>query len=111
MNVTVPTGANTATVQVLDANGADITGSCTLQVASSDSTIIQIGSPDAASPNVIPFTALGEGGSADVSYTATNAEGQVVQTDTLTVAVTAPASMVITYGTTVPVPAPSKSKK
>src|SRR6516162_8198783 len=29
-SVTVPTGANTATVQVLDATGADITGSCSI---------------------------------------------------------------------------------
>jgi hypothetical protein len=100
-NVTVPVGANTATVQVLDANGVDISGSCVITATSSDPTVIQIGSPDPTTKNVIPFTALVPNGTADVVYDASNSAGDLQQTDTLTVAVTAPASMLIVYGTSV----------
>jgi hypothetical protein len=103
VSVIVPSGANSATVQVLDANGADITGSCSIAAVSSDPTVVQIGSPDATTPNIIPFTAVGAPGStATITYTATNPAGSVEEVDTLTVQVTAPASMVVTYGTTVP---------
>lgn len=102
MQLVVPVGPNTATVQVLDPTGSDITGSCTITAVSSDPTVIQVGNPDAATPNIIPFTALVPASTADVTYTATNSAGQVVQTDNLSVEVTAPTSMVITYGTTVP---------
>jgi hypothetical protein len=88
---------------VLDANGADITGSCTITAVSTDSTVIQIGTPDPTTPATIPFTANTPGSSADVTYSASNAAGEVQQTDTLNVQVTAPASMLITYGTTVAV--------
>jgi hypothetical protein len=102
----VPVGPNSATVKVLDANGADITAGCTISAESSDSAAIAIGNPDAASPNVIPFTALEEGASATITYQAVNSVGQVTQTDTLQVQVSGPASMQVTYGTTLPV-APS----
>ena len=101
-SVTVPTGANTATVQVLDATGADITGSCSIAATSSDSTVVQIGSPDAATPNVIPFTAMKPGGTATVTYVATNSQGNTQEVDTLTIQITAPASMTVTYGTVIP---------
>jgi hypothetical protein len=111
MELTVPVGPNTATVQVLDANGVDITGSCSIVAVSSDPTTIQIGSPDATTPNVIPFTALVPGVSGTtISYTASNSAGQVVQVDTLDVQITAPASMVVTYGTTIPTVAKQKNK-
>jgi hypothetical protein len=103
MNVTVPLGVNAATVQVLDANGSDITAGCTITAVSSDPSVIQIGNPNAANPNIIPFTALKEGSTATIDYTATNSAGEVSQTDSVTVTVTAPASMVIVYTTTVPV--------
>lgn len=111
MNVTVPTGPNTATLQVLAADGSDVTGSCTITATSSDPTIIQIGNPDASTPNVIPFTALLAGDTADVTYTATNAAGSTTQTDTLTIAEPAPAGMTVTYGSVIPVVNPQKSKK
>ena len=102
MNVTVPVGANTATVAVLDANGSDITGSCQITATSSDPTEIQIGTPDAATPNVIPFTALVAGGTATVTYQASNNAGTIMQSDTLTIAETAPSTMTVTYGATIP---------
>jgi hypothetical protein len=108
MNVTVPTGPNTATVQVLDANGADITGSCAITASSSDPTVVLVGNPDPASPNVIPLVGLTAGSSADVTYTGANASGTTTQTDTITVAVTAPAGMVVTYGTSIPMVNPLK---
>jgi hypothetical protein len=116
MNITVPTGQNSAKVQVLDSNGADITGTCAITAESSDPSVLAIGNPDPASPATIPFNVVGaEGSSADIVYTATNASGNVAQTDTLTVAVTVPTSMLITYATTIPVAAPAsapaKSKK
>jgi hypothetical protein len=112
MTIVVPTGANSAEVQVLDANGADISGTCQLQAESSDPTVIQIGNPDATTPNLIPFTALQPGATATIKYTATNSVGNVSQTDTLQVEVTTPSSMKVTYGTTLPVaPQPIKSKK
>jgi hypothetical protein len=116
MNITVPTGANSADVQVLDSNGADITGTCTITAESSDPSVVAIGNPDPASPAMIPFNVVGaEGSTADIVYTATNASGNVAQTDVLVVAVTVPTSMVITYGTTIPVAtpaaAPAKAKK
>src|SRR6516164_569650 len=91
-SVTVPTGANTATVQVLDATGADITGSCSIAATS----------PDATTPNVIPFTAMKPGGTATVTYVATNSQGNTQEVDTLTIQITAPASMTVTYGTVIP---------
>jgi hypothetical protein len=107
--VVVPPGPNTATVQVLDANGADITGSCSITAVSSDPTVVQVGSPDASTPNVIPLTALKEGGACTITYTGSNAMGSATQTDNVSVALTAPASMTVVYGATVPVaPAPVK---
>jgi hypothetical protein len=100
--VIVPVGPNTATVQVLDANGSDITGSCTITAVSSDPTQLAIGNPDATTPNVLPFTAITPGGSVTVDYEAANAQGNVIQTDTIQIEVTAPSSMVITYGATLP---------
>jgi hypothetical protein len=100
---TVPAGANSATLQVLDANGVDITAGCSVAAVSSDSTVIAIGNPDPTTPNVIPFTAVGaEGSSATVTYTATNSAGSTQQVDTLTITVTAPATINVTYGTTIP---------
>lgn len=104
--VTVPLGPNSASVQVLDANGADITGSCAITATSSDPTQVAIGNPDPSTPNVIPFTALVAGGTADITYDANNAAGDLQQTDTLTIQVTAPGSMLITYGATIPTPTP-----
>ena len=104
--VTVPLGPNSATVQVLDANGADITGSCAITATSSDPTQVAIGNPDPASPNVIPFTALVAGGTADITYDANNAAGDLQQTDTLVIQVTAPGSMLITYAASIPTPSP-----
>ena len=101
--LTVPVGPNSATVQVFDPNGADITGSCTITATSSDPTVVQIGSPDPTQPAVIPFTSLVPGGTATISYTATNAAGEVDETDTINIQITAPASMTIMYGTTIPV--------
>jgi hypothetical protein len=109
-NIVVPVGPNTATVQVLDANGVDITGSCSITATSSDPTVVAIGNPDATTPNVIPFTALVPNGTATVTYTASNAAGTFSQSDNIQVFVTAPASMMITYGTTVPAHA-AKAKK
>ena len=110
-NVIVPSGPNTATVQVLDANGADITGTCSIAATSSDSTVVSIGSPDPATPATLPITAVGAPGStATLTYTAMNSAGTVTQTDTLTVQITAPATMVITYGTTIPAAALHKKK-
>jgi hypothetical protein len=86
----------------LDATGADITGSCSIAATSSDSTVVQIGSPDAATPNVIPFTAMKPGGTATVTYVATNSQGNTQEVDTLTIQITAPASMTVTYGTVIP---------
>jgi hypothetical protein len=103
--VVVPVGPNSASVQVLDANGADITGSCSINAVSSDSTMVAIGNPDPTTPNVIPFTALVPGGTADITYTAVNSAGQVTQTDTLQIQVTAPTSLVITYAATMPLTA------
>jgi hypothetical protein len=100
--VTVPTGSNAATVQVLDMNGSDITGSCVITATSSDSTVIQIGNPDPTTPNIIPFTALTGGGTATITYDASNASGQVSQTDSITVAVVAPGSMVVVYSASIP---------
>jgi len=52
---------------------------------------------------VIPFTAANPGTQGTtITYTATNAAGQVVQTDTVDVMVTAPVAMTIVYGTTIP---------
>jgi hypothetical protein len=104
----VPLGANAATVQILDAQGNDITSTCTITAQSSDPTVLAVGTP--TSPNVIPFTALKEGGSATLSYTAVNNAGQIQEVDTLDVVVTAPASMNVTYAQTVvtpPAPAPA----
>jgi len=101
--VTVPVGPNSATVKVLDGTGADITGSCTINAVSSDSTQVQIGNPDPTMPSVIPFTALVPGGSASITYTATNSAGEVDQTDTLHIQITSPASMVIVYAASLPV--------
>ncbi|MBA0085743.1 MAG: hypothetical protein HRJ53_12165 [Acidobacteria bacterium Pan2503] len=106
--VTVPEGPNSATVKVLDGTGADITGSCTINAVSSDSTIVQIGNPDPTMPSVIPFTALVPGGSATIMYTATNSAGEIDQTDTINIQITAPASMVIVYAATLPVRAKSR---
>jgi len=109
--VVVPVGANTATVQVLDANGTDITGSCSITAVSSDPTQVAIGTPDVTTPNVIPFTGLIPGGTATITYTATNSAGNVVQIDTLQIQLTAPASMVILYGATLPqAPTPHRRK-
>jgi|SRR5215472_1760141 len=109
--VTIPTGPNTATIQVLDAAGADITGTCTFVASSSDPTVVQIGNPDSSTPNVIPLTGVGaEGSSCTVTYTAMNSMGQVVENDTVNITVTAPATMVVTYGTVVP-PTVSPAKK
>lgn len=109
--ITVPSGPNTATVQVLDANGADITGTCTITATSSDPTVIQIGSPSASTPNVIPFTALMPAGTADILYDASNSAGDIQQTDVITVAVTAPASMTVTYGTVIATHVAAHGKK
>jgi len=100
--VVVPVGPNTATIQVLDANGSDITGSCTITAVSSDPTVLAIGNPDATTPNVIPFTSNTPGGSVTVDYEAANASGNVIQTDTIQIEITAPSSMLITYGATLP---------
>lgn len=104
--VNVPMGANSATVQVLDANGADITGSCAITATSSDPTQVAIGNPDPTTPNVIPFTALVAGGVADITYDANNSAGDLQQTDTLTVVVTAPGSMLLTYAASIPTVTP-----
>jgi hypothetical protein len=98
--VVVPMGVNEAYVSVLDQYGNDITGSCTITAASSDPTVIQIGTTDASRPSTIPFTALTTGGKATVQYAATNPMGQVQQTDTLQVEVIAPSSMLVSYKTT-----------
>ena len=111
MNVTVPPGPNTATIQVLDANGTDISGSCQVAAVSSDPTQVQIGTPDAATPDVIPFTSLVPGGTANITYTATNSAGSIQQVDTLTIEVTTPTSMVVTYGTSVRSGKPAPPKK
>jgi hypothetical protein len=102
MNIVVPLGPNSAAVQVLDQSGADITGSCSISAVSSDPTQVQIGSPDPSTPNVIPFTSLVEGGTADINYSASNSAGQVQQTDTISIQAAAPTSMKIVYGTTIP---------
>jgi hypothetical protein len=98
----IPLGANAATVQILDAQGNDITSTCTITAQSADPTIVAVGTP--TSPNVIPLTALKEGGSTTVSYTAVNSAGQIVETDTLNVVVTAPATINVTYAQTVVTP-------
>src|ERR1700758_131250 len=97
----VPLGPNSATIKVMDKDGNDITGTCTFSAVSADPTIITIGTPDAGSPNVIPFNSLVEGKGTTIAYTATNSAGQIVETDTLNIVVTAPASMVVTYATTI----------
>lgn len=109
--VNVPMGANSAAVQVLDANGADITGSCAITATSSDPTQVAIGNPDPSTPNVIPFTALVAGGTADITYDANNSAGDLQQTDTLTIVVTAPGSMLITYAATIPTPTPQHAAR
>ena len=110
-NVIVPSGPNTAMVQVLDANGADITGTCSIAATSSDPTVVQVGSPDPATPATLPLTAVGAPGStATISYVSMNSAGTITQSDTLTVQITAPATMVITYGTTIPAVALHKKK-
>ena len=108
--VTVPMGPNSASIQVLDANGGDITGSCAIVATSSDPTQIAIGNPDPATPNVIPFTSLVAGGTADITYDASNALGDVQQTDTLTIQVTAPGSMIVTYGAAIPMVNPERAQ-
>jgi hypothetical protein len=95
---------------VLDATGADITGSCSINAVSSDSTQVAIGNPDPTTPNVIPFTALVPGGTATITYTAANSAGNVMQTDTLQIQVTAPASLTIIYAASIP-PTPAQLKK
>ena len=110
-DINVPLGPNAATVKVLDQTGADITGSCSIAAVSSDPTQIQIGNPDPTTPNVIPFTALVEGGSASVQYTASNSAGQVVQSDTLHIQAATPTSMQITYQSSLSKAAPAAVKK
>jgi len=107
--VVVPVGANSASVKALDQNGSDVTSSCQIQAVSSDPTVIQIGTPDATTPSTIPFTAL-KIGAATISYTATNDQGSAQYSDTLDVQAAAPASMTVTYGTTMPQP-PSDAAK
>jgi len=97
--VTVPTGSNGAKVQVLDQNNPpnDITAACKILAVSSDPTVVQIGqAPSGAAPGVIPFTGL-KAGTATITYTATNDQGSVMETDTLTVEVATPTSMTVTY--------------
>ena len=95
-------GPNTATRKVLDGSGDDITGTSTYAATSSDPTAVSIGTPSTSTPNVIPFTSLKEGGSSTLTITATNTAGNVVNTDTLSIVITAPSSITVTYATTVP---------
>jgi hypothetical protein len=111
MNLIVPLGSNTATVKALDANGGDVTASCTFLAESSDPTVIQIGNPDATTPNVIPFTALMAGSTANITYTATDEAGSITATDTLTVSVNAPASLTIVYGAVLPPVTPTGASR
>lgn len=106
--VQIPLGPNTATITVLDQSGNDITSTCTITAVSADPTVVAVGTP--TSPNVIPLTALKEGGSTTVAYTAVNSAGQIVETDTLNVVVTAPASMSVAYAASV-VAAPAVAAK
>jgi hypothetical protein len=107
--VTVPTGPNTATIKVLDANGADITGTCSFVASSSDPTVVAVGNPDATTPNVIPLNAVGApGSSCNITYQAMNSAGQIEQVDTVTLQLTSPASMVVTYGSVIPTVAAKK---
>jgi hypothetical protein len=99
--VQVPLGANQATIDVLDGSGNDVTSTCTFSAVSGDPTTVAIGTPAAGTPNVIPFTSLKEGGSTTITYTAVNSGGQIVETDTLNIVVTAPASMTVTYDDTI----------
>jgi len=103
--VSIPLGPNTATVKVLDQNGNDITTTCTITAVSSDATVVSVGT--ATTPNQIPLSALKEGGSCTVTYTAVNSAGQIVETDTLNVSVTAPASITVSYASTVVTPPPA----
>jgi len=102
--VNIPFGANSAKIIVLDAQGNDITSTCTLTATSSDPTVVAIGTPGAGAPNVIPFTALKENASCTITYVAVNASGQIQEVDTVNVVVPAPASMSVTYSSTVVTP-------
>jgi hypothetical protein len=97
LTLQIPLGPNSITIRVLDATGNDITSTCQITAQSADPTVVSIGTAQPGSPNVIPITALKEGGNTTITRTAVNSAGQLVETDTINIVVTAPASMVATY--------------
>ena len=108
--VNIPYGTNQASVQVLDAQGNDITSTCTITATSSDPTVVAVGTISPGFPSLVPLTGLKEGGSCQITYNAVNFEGQIQEVDSLTVVVSAPASMKVSYQfTVVAPPAPAAS--
>jgi hypothetical protein len=110
LNVNVPSGPNAVSTQVFDQFGNDITGSCTLTASSSNPAGVAVGAAAGGDPDTIPLTDGPAGQSAEITYVASNAEGQIQDVDTLNVVPTAPATMVRTYQYTIvtpPAPAPA----
>jgi hypothetical protein len=107
-SVNIPPGANVATVQVLDAQGNDITDTCTITVTPADPTLLAVGAGDGADPENFPFETLQDSGSTQLLYNAQNTAGSITETDTLTITVTAPATINVTYQNVMVMPTAAK---